>query len=257
MDGSGRYGVDFKGRAALVTGVAGEIGRATALRLAALGADLCLVDEDAVLLEALATDARASGVRAVTHAADVARAENCRAAVAAAVAAFGRLDALCNLANAFYPARAAEMASDDFERTLAVNMAAPFFLFQAAIPHLLASNGAVVNVSSAAGVIATPNTAAYSASKAGLDHLTRVLAKEYMDSSVRINAVAPGSVAAGLIPQTQRPSGVDPKTMQRGLAARGFITAEDIADVVAYLASDAAHAYHGAVIAFDKGLSLG
>jgi NAD(P)-dependent dehydrogenase (short-subunit alcohol dehydrogenase family) len=247
----------MRGKAALLTGACSEIGRATAARLAELGCDLCLVDAEDAPLDEVAAAAKAAGVRAVPHTADVAQAEACRAAVATAVKAFGRLDALCNVANAFFPAKAAEMAQDEFERTLATNMAAPFYLFQAAIPHLLEANGAMVSVSSAAGAICAANTVAYSASKAGLNHMTRVLAKEYMDAPVRINVVAPGAVVVDLTPKTERPTGVDPNSVRRGSAARGTISVHEVAEVIAFLASDAAQAYHGAVIEMDKGMHLG
>lgn len=245
------------GKVALVTGAANEMGRATALKLAQLGCNLCLVDDRGARLDEVAREAREAGARVELHVGDIAGAENCRSAVARAVSAFGRLDALCNIANAFYPARAAEMSADDFERTLAVNVAAPFYLFQAAIPHLLEANGAVVHVSSAASVIAAPNTAAYSASKAAINHMTRVLAKEYMEDQVRINAVVLGAIAVDLTPDRESPTGVDPRTVRRGSAARGTIAVDEVADLIAFLVSDAAHAYHGACISMDKGMSLG
>jgi NAD(P)-dependent dehydrogenase (short-subunit alcohol dehydrogenase family) len=248
----------MRGKVALVTGAGGEIGAATAVRLAELGARLCLVDEDEARLPAVAAAVRDAGGEASVHVGDITTAEGCRAAVAAAVAAFGRLDALCNIANAFFPRRAADMTPAEFERTLAVNMAAPFYLFQAAIPHLLESHGAVVSVSSAAGEMTTPNTAAYSASKAGLNHLTRVLAKEYMGAPVRINAVAPGAIAVDLTPKTPLPPGTDdPRAVQRSLTPRGLVPVAELAEMICFLASDAAEGFHGACIALDKGMSLG
>jgi NAD(P)-dependent dehydrogenase (short-subunit alcohol dehydrogenase family) len=248
---------EMRGKAALVTGAASEIGTATAIKLAERGCDLCLTDGAGAPLDDLAKAVGALGVRVQTHAADVTRPEGCRSAVAAAVAAFGRLDALCNAANAFVPARAVDMAEADFDFTLATNVAAPFYLFQAAIPHLLETGGAVVYVSSAAGVITTPNTVAYSASKAALDHLTRVLAKEYRDTSVRINAVAAGGIAVAMKPQTQSATGVDPEAVRSKTVARPLFPMETVAETIAFLASDAALGFHGAIIAHDNGMALG
>jgi NAD(P)-dependent dehydrogenase (short-subunit alcohol dehydrogenase family) len=249
------------GKVALITGAAGEMGLATAARFARAGARLCLVDAaDADLARAAAVVAEAgaeAGGEAVTFAGDVADPEQCRAAVDAALAAFGRLDALCNFANAFFPARAGEMARAEFDRTLAVNMAAPFYLFQAAIPHLLESAGAVVFVSSAAATIAVANTVAYSASKAGVSHMTRVLAKEYMATPVRINAIEPGAVAVDLTPKTERAPGVDPRRMQQAIIPRGTLSLDKVADLVAFLALEEDHGFHGACIALDKGMALG
>jgi NAD(P)-dependent dehydrogenase (short-subunit alcohol dehydrogenase family) len=246
---------DMTGKAVLVTGAASEMGRAAALVFARLGADVCVVDEPGAPLEAVAEAARQAGARAASYVGDVARAEDCRAAVAAAVGAFGRLDALVNLANAFTPTPAAQVSPQDFERTLAVNVAAPFYLFQAAIPHLLEADGAVVYVSSAAAVLATPNTVAYSASKAALNHMARVLAKEYAQQPVRINVIAGGAIAVNLAPKEGAP--VDPKAIQRGLLSRGTISPEEVAEMIAFLCSDAGRPFHGAVIAMDKGMQLG
>jgi NAD(P)-dependent dehydrogenase (short-subunit alcohol dehydrogenase family) len=165
---------DMSGKAALVTGASGDLGKAIARALAGAGASVCLVDPDGVSLEALAAEL---GGNAPIHATEVRGQENCRAAVAAAVAAFGRLDALINVANVFAPAQSGEMAEADWEATLAVNLSAPFYLFQAALPHLLAANGAMVSVGSCAAFMASPFTAAYTASKAGLAQMTKALAR--------------------------------------------------------------------------------
>src|SRR3546814_77044 len=126
---------DMHGKAALVTGAAAGLGRATVLRLARAGADVCLVDLDADGLEVTANEVRELGVRALPHATDLADATNCRAAVDAALQAFGRLDALCNIAAVFIPCHADAMSTADWDRTLAVNLSPPFHLIQAALPR--------------------------------------------------------------------------------------------------------------------------
>jgi NAD(P)-dependent dehydrogenase (short-subunit alcohol dehydrogenase family) len=141
---------DMSGKAALVTGAAGGLGRATALRLARAGADVCLVDIDPAGLDEAAREIAALGVRALARPADLSVRETCPAAVAAAVEAFGRLDALCNVAAVYMPRHTTEMSPADFEKILAVNLSAPFYLIQAAIPHLLEADGAIVNVTSCA-----------------------------------------------------------------------------------------------------------
>jgi NAD(P)-dependent dehydrogenase (short-subunit alcohol dehydrogenase family) len=114
----------------------------------------------------------------------------------------------------------------------------------------------MVSVGSAAGAICVPNTAAYSASKAALAQLTRVLAKEYADAPIRINMVAPGAIAVGL-PPPEEAQGVDARAVQRTLAGRGLIPVEELADLVVFLVSDAAQGFHGACLPLDKGMSLG
>jgi NAD(P)-dependent dehydrogenase (short-subunit alcohol dehydrogenase family) len=247
----------MEGKAALVTGAASGLGRATALALAKAGADVCLVDIKKAGLEETASQVTGLGTKAHIHATDLSVAANCPAAVAVAVDAFGRLDALCNVAGMIVFAHAHEMKAADWEKTLAVNLSAPFYLIQAAIPHLLKTDGAVVNVSSSGAFIGEAYVAAYCASKAGLNHLTRSLAMEYMHKPIRFNAVAPGGMMTGLAAELKFPEGMERSLMQRYSGLRGLVEVDDVADLVAFLASDASRAYHGACISIDKGITAG
>jgi NAD(P)-dependent dehydrogenase (short-subunit alcohol dehydrogenase family) len=141
---------DMSGKVALITGAAAGLGRATALHLARAGAAVSLVDIDEAGLTETARLAAADDVETQILVVDLSKAENCRSAVSSAVAKFGRLDALCNVAGVFLPNHTPEVAEAELELILAVNLAAPFYLIQAAIPHLLEQNGAVVNVTSCA-----------------------------------------------------------------------------------------------------------
>lgn len=249
---------DMTGKAALVTGAAAGIGWGVAAKLAQAGADVCLVDLDAAALAERADQVRALGVRACVQALDIAEPDACAAAVEAAASAFGRLDALCNVANAFFPARSEQMARGDWDRTVATNLSAPFHLIQAAIPHLLKAEGAVVNVTSCAAFMAPAYTAAYAATKAGLTHMTRALAMEYRDQPVRINAVAPGGMYAVSTGAAKHiPSDLDVELARRFTPTRGYVEIDQVAEAVAFLASDAARGYHGACIQIDNGISLG
>ncbi len=248
---------DMKGKAALVTGAAAGLGRATALRLARAGADICLVDLNARGLEETASEVRALGVKAVTQPMDLARPDNCREAVAAAVRSFHRLDALCNIAAVFIPCHAAEMSDTDWDKTLAVNLSAPFHLIQAAIPHLLEVGGAVVNVTSCAAFAGQAYTAAYCATKAGLTHMTKALAMEYMHQPIRFNAVAPGGMMTALAAGFQNLRDADASLVKRYSPLRGVVEIDDVAEMVAFLASDAARGYHGASISIDNGITAG
>jgi NAD(P)-dependent dehydrogenase (short-subunit alcohol dehydrogenase family) len=248
---------DMKGKAALVTGGASGLGRATALELARAGADVCVVDLNAAGLEETAALLRTLGVRVLAHATDLAEAENCAGAVAAAVSGFGRLDALCNVAGLLFFAHAAEMPAAQWHKTIAVNLSAPFFLCQAAIPHLLSQNGAIVNVTSSASFIGEAYLAAYCASKAGLTHMTKALAMEYMHQPIRINAVAPGGMITGMGASLKMPEGADMSLIKRFTPLRGVVEVEGVAAMIAFLASDAARGYHGACISIDKGITAG
>jgi meso-butanediol dehydrogenase / (S,S)-butanediol dehydrogenase / diacetyl reductase len=245
------------GKAALVTGAAAGLGRATALRLARAGADVCLVDINAEALESVASEVRALGVRAVSLAADLAELETCRKAVEVAVQTFQRLDALCNVAAVFIPCHADEMSVNDWNKTLAVNLSAPFHLIQAAIPHLLNTKGAVVNVTSCAAFAGQAYTAAYCATKAGLNHLTKSLAMEYMHRSIRFNAVAPGGMMTSLAAGLRNLREPDVSLLKRYSPLRGLVEIDDVAEMVAFLASDAARGYHGAIISVDNGITAG
>jgi NAD(P)-dependent dehydrogenase (short-subunit alcohol dehydrogenase family) len=247
----------MSGKAALVTGASGDLGRAVAVRLARAGASVCLVDPASAGLRQTAHAVRALGVGGHVHETEVRGVENCRAAVAAAVSRFGRLDALINTANVFAPAKSEEMAPEDCEATIAVNLSAPFYLIQAALPHLLEANGAVVSVTSCAAFMASPFTAAYTASKAAVTQMTRALAKEFIDRPVRINCVAPGSMTVSSGHAARIPDNVDMAQVQKIAPGRGMIDVDQVATVVAFLATDAAVGFHGATVQMDNGLSLG
>jgi NAD(P)-dependent dehydrogenase (short-subunit alcohol dehydrogenase family) len=248
---------NMAGKAALVTGAASGLGRATALALARAGANVCIVDVNEGGLQDTADQVRALGMKAHIHAADLSRRENCHAAVDAAIRAFGRLDALCNVAGIIVMCNAHEMLAADWERTLAVNLSAPFYLSQAAIPHLLKVSGAIVNVTSSAAFVGEAYAAAYCASKAGLTHMTKALAMEYTHRPIRINAVAPGGMATNIAANLKMPPDVDYALIKRYSGLRGLVEVDDVADMIAFLASDAARGYHGACISLDRGITAG
>ena len=212
---------------------------------------------DAAKLDAVAAEVRALGVQALVQAVDLSVAENCPAVVAAAVEAFGRIDALCNVAGVMIPSHSADMPLASFQLTLNVNLAAPFLLIQAALPHLLEAKGAVVNVASAVGITAQAYTAAYCATKAGLIHMTKSLAMEYMHQPIRFNAVAPGGMMTELARNMMNLQDADRSLQMRVAPLRGLVEIDDVAEMVAFLATDAADGYHGSVIVIDKGITAG
>jgi NAD(P)-dependent dehydrogenase (short-subunit alcohol dehydrogenase family) len=248
---------DMKGKAALVTGTSGELGKAVARKLAEAGANLCLVDADPAALASCAAELQALGIAAHVHATDLAVAENCRTAIEAAVSLLGRLDALCNVANVFIPSHTKDMPKADWDLTLAINLTAPFYLIQAALPRLLDTHGAIVNVTSCAAFMAQPYTAAYTATKAGMTQMTKALANEFIETPVRINCVAPGSLAVSSGNRAKIPSNVDMSRVLRRSPSRGLIDVDKIAAVIAFLASDASTGFHGTCITMDNGISLG
>ena len=248
---------DMKGKAVLVTGAASGLGRATALALGRAGADLCIVDVNEPGLAETASLLADEGVRSLLHAVDLAERDNCSRAVGDAVNEFGRLDALCNVAGIIFLCNAHEMSKIDFEKTLAVNLSAPFYLMQAAIPHLLRAHGAVVNVTSSAAFVGEAYAAAYCATKAGLTQMTKALAMEYVHQPIRFNAVAPGGMMTNIAANIKMPAGADRALISRFSGLRGMVDVDDVAEMIAFLASDAGRSYHGACISIDKGITAG
>ena len=248
---------DMTGKVAVVTAAAAALGLGTAIKLGEYGAAVLLIDPDAGALEAAVAKVRATGASAHAHCTDITDADNCARAIAEAKSVFGGIDALCNIATAFYPAPAAQMSVADWNTTLALNLSAPFFLTQAAIPHLLERNGSVVNISSCAAIMVQPYAVAYGTTKAGLNHMTRTLAGEFIDQPIRFNAIVVGSMAMDSGSNVQIPKDVDVSVFLRTAPSRPLITIGELAEVIAYLASDASRGFNGACLSMDNGLSLG
>ena len=248
---------NMTGKAALVTGAASGLGRGTALALARAGADIFAVDVNPAGLEETASLIKAVGRRIVVKTTDLAVAGNCTAAVAESVDTFGRLDALCNVAGLIFFAHSTEMPESQWDKTLAVNLSAPFHLSKAAIPHLLAKDGAIVNVVSTAAYIGEAYAAAYCASKAGLLQMTKAMAMEYQRKPIRINAVAPGGMMTNIAADMRIPEGAEMDLIKRFSGLRGLVEVDDVAEMIAYLASEAGRGFHGACVTMDRGITAG
>ena len=245
----------FDGKVALITGAASGIGRATALLLAQRGASIIDIDRSA-LADAV-DEAQAKGGRMTAVVGDVSSRDDCRAAVAEAVDEYGQLDLLANIAGVASSQHLTDLGQDDWDRLVGVNLSGVVWCAQAAIPHLLQANGSMVNVASSAAMIGQAYTVAYSATKGGVTALTRSLAMEYARTGIRINAISPGAVDTSLTRDYQIPDEADMKLVQRYIGFRGMAGPSEIAEVIAFLASDDASRIHGAVIPVDGGLTTG
>ena len=186
----------LKGRTALVTGASSGLGRATAIALARAGADVALVARSAEELESAREEAAKTGRRVLVLPTDLADADATAAAVGRTVEEFGRVDVLVNAAGTDAPATVEELDVEGWDRTLCVNLRAPFLLSKAAFPRMReAGGGTIVNVSSVAGKKGWANASAYCASKFGLTGFTEALADEGKAHGIRAIILYPGAMA--------------------------------------------------------------
>jgi NAD(P)-dependent dehydrogenase (short-subunit alcohol dehydrogenase family) len=237
------------GRVCIVTGAAQGIGEACARRFARDGAKPVIVDVDDGRGQALAGELGALYLHC-----DVGDKAQVDAAVAAAMQAHGRIDVLVNNAGIFKAADFLEVTEADFDAVLRVNLKGSFLMGQAVAREMArAGRGAIVNMSSVNGVLAIPTIASYNVSKGGINQLTRVMALALADKGIRVNAVAPGTIATELAAKAVL-TGEEAKAriMSRTPMKRLGEPAE-IADTVAYLASDAASYITGEIVVVDGG----
>lgn len=243
-------------RVALVTGAAGGIGGAVARRFAEGGWRVAAIDVQAHRIDA-------PGAFAVQ--ADLRQVGQCREAVQRTVEWGGRLDALVNAAGVWTEGPSEHTTEDEFDQVMGVNLKGLYFVTSAAIPHLVASRGCVVNLSSDAGIQGNAGAAVYCASKGGVSILTKALALELAPRGVRVNAVCPGDVDSPMLHGQARDfGGDDPQGYLRRLlagypqgdAAR-FIRPAEIAELVWFLAQPSAAPITGANLSIDFGLSAG
>ena len=243
---------DLSGRAALITGAASGIGRASALAFASAGAAVALLDIDAEGLADTAAAASAAGVRAEALVADVRDLRAVTGAVGRAVEAFGRLDAALNNAGVPGPyVPLDEYEEEDFMRILQVDLAGVWRCMRAEIRQMRAQgHGAIVNTSSMLGAAAMPDNGAYIAAKHGVHGLTRAAALELGGTGIRVNAIAPGVTRTGM---TSAVSDDLLRTVPLGRIAEP----EEIAAAAVWLCSPEASYITGSVLVADGGWLAG
>lgn len=244
----------FADRVAIVTGGGSGLGRAVSHRLASEGATVAVVDlaEDAA--EKVAAEIAEQGGNAQAVAADVSSPASASAAIEQA-AALGRPQVLVNCAGIGGFAHSADESFERWSQIIAVNLTGTFLMAQATLPHLLDGGGAIVNIASNSGLMGQPYSAAYCASKGGVVNLTRALAVEYIKRGVRVNAVAPGGMNTPMVAGFTMPDGVELAEFARITSPLGYAEPEELAGLVAFVASDDARYMVGSIVSMDGGIT--
>ena len=243
-------------RAALVTGASDGIGAAIAIALAKDGCDVVITDLLRGDLTATAAAIEAGGGRAVPLSLDIRDQASVESGFARAVEAFGGVDVLVNNAGIPMTRPAVDITRTEWEAALAVNLTGTFFMCQQMGRHLIGAGrpGAIVSLASTHGTVGFPNIIAYGVAKAGISHMTRILAIEWAPHGIRVNAVAPGTTET----PSRAPMLADParrETMLKRIPLGRFGNAGEMAAAVRYLVSPEASYITGQILLLDGGLT--
>lgn len=248
----------FDGKVVLVTGAGGGVGAATARLLHSLGATLALTDNNAKTLYTTATPLRATSMLA-----DITSVMACEEIIARTLQKHGRIDALVNAAGVWTEGPTATATEADWQRCIDTNLKATFFVCARAIPALAETRGAIVNLSSDAGIVGNAGAAIYSASKGGVTLLTKSLARELAPLGIRVNALCPSDIDTPMLAAQARHA-PDPQAYTdrllslypQGAEAR-FLSADEVAVQIAFLLSPASAGVTGSAVMLDFGLTAG
>ena len=253
MDWQNRF--TLKGRTALITGASSGIGTAIAEVFADAGCDIAAHGRDAARLKTLEAKVIAQGRRFSAITGDLADADQTQTVAEDALKAMGQIDILVNSAGIALTGPAVEYDIADWQRTMAVNLTAPFVLSKALLPDMMArKQGKIINISSQTGVIALEDHAAYATSKGGLNALTKSLMTEAAPHNVQVNAICPTVVLTEMGQQLwSAPEKKDPFIARTPLGRFGEPV--EIADMALYLASPASDLVNGALMMIEGGYS--
>ncbi len=257
--------MELQGSVAIVTGAGRGIGRATALELARMGADIVVAELDQAGAKRTADEVSALGRRAVVAPTDVTKRADLRAMVDRAKGELGRIDILVNNAGIYRAAASLDVTEEHWDAVLNINAKAVFFATQAVLPTMIAQkSGSIVSLASMAGKIGSKNNLPYNASKAAVISMTKSLALAHAADGIRVNCVCPGFVETDMWTLVAREQGAlmgmspDEFTRQRAsqVPLGRMERAEDVAHVIAFLASPRAGYMTGQALSVDGGLVM-
>ncbi len=240
-------------RVAVITGGSRGIGRAISARLAAAGATVVVADLNVDGARKTARNLSVRGLKATASAADVTDPSSVNSLIRTAIEKFGRVDILVNNAGIMFRSRIAEISTEEWERTLGVNLTGPFLCIRSVLPFMKKQkHGRIVNISSSAGrSVSTLGGAHYTASKAGLLGLTRAVAKEVAPLGITVNAVCPGLIDTQMARETTTTSEL--RAFVKSFPIKRLGLPEEIGDLVVFLCSEEAGYITGASIDINGG----
>jgi len=244
----------LEGKVAVVTGAAQGIGKAVAELYAEKGADLVLVDLTEKVKETEET-VKGFGRKAISVIADLTKTDQVNNAVHKAIAEFGAIDILANVAGVVFLDDAENLAEAEWDKTMAVNLKAVFMMSQAVGREMIkAGGGKIVNMASQAGIVALDNHVAYCASKAGVISVTKTLAFEWGQFNINVNSISPTVILTELGKKAW--AGEVGEAMKKLIPAGRFGYPEEVAAVALFLASDAANLITGENVVIDGGFTI-